>query len=118
MAVLAKLEPFATEANETLDVELVIGDAPKRRLAVISRDSLRFEHDDFAAFGFAEIVRHAIHEEMIAVNDLHFDDRLSGLKKLIPAQARARFESGFAVIGRKPYRIPFPANGQRLINVD
>src|ERR1051325_10630098 len=96
---------FTAEADEAFDVKLVLcGDA---------RTSGR-EDDDVAALRFAEVIRQAVNEQMIAGLRLEAHDLFTLMIAIADLQPCARAEFLLAKIGGKPQRVRDAADAQCL----
>jgi len=109
MAVVADPDVLATESHQAFDVELIL----RERI-----DAFGLKDDDFAAFGFAEVVSEPIDKQMVAGDDLELDQVVAFLK-FAPERAVTIRESSALkqVVGRKPNRVGFLANSKRLFQV-
>src|SRR6185369_15143681 len=109
------LKTFAAKANQAFDIKLVAGNVEP--VASIFVDATRLENNNFTSLGPTEIIRHAIDKQVIAGNDLEFDDFFSSLHKHSRLNARSLLQCGLAVIGRKPDSVRFATDLDLLINI-
>ena len=65
MPVIAEADPLIAHCHHAFDVELVLRKGG---------NALGLEDDDLAALRVAEVVTHPVHEEVVAADDLEFED--------------------------------------------
>lgn len=108
MTIVANLNLFVTHGDHALNVELVIAQAVY---------AFGFEHNDFTAFGVAEIIGEAVHKQMVAAGDLYFIEGFAGFEDSGIGLAVIVYEaSAFEeAIRGKPNGIVFTTDSKSLL---
>src|SRR2546425_7008517 len=91
MPIISNANPLAAEGHKAFDIELVLGQ---------HFNAFGFENDDFTTLGPPKIIAHAVDEQMVAGEDLEFEDIFTFLKFLSITHASTSEE----VVRRKPNR--------------
>src|SRR6266542_70364 len=73
MPIISDSNPLAAQSHQPFDVKLVL------RQHV---DAFGFENDDFSTLGPPEIIGYAVDEQMVAGEDLQFDNIFAFLESL------------------------------------
>src|SRR5437899_2239405 len=106
VAIVADTHVFSAKGDEALDVKL----PPIAALHPL--DSGRLEHDDFAAFRPAEIIRQPIHEQVITTVSFQANDVLASFNKF------SRRKGFPQLVRRKPDGMRFVADFEPLPEIE
>src|SRR6266704_5971135 len=111
VTVIADTYLVSAQNHQALDVELVL------RQAV---NSFGLENDDLAKGRFAEVVSDAIDEEMIAADDLDFDDVFAFFEfaGIDAAHAVGQIRASEHVFGREPNGVTLVTDHEALAQIE